>query len=88
LKDLKFNELLQNWCRYESRSPPPFHSYFPANVHPAALDLLKQMLIINPEERITAEEMYSLPYLKEKYEAREADDPMKSVIKLREIMTQ
>ena len=61
-----------------------YHEKIPEHI----VMLLKRIFIINPGERITANEMYSLPYIQEKYETKEVDDPMKSVIKLREIMTE
>jgi serine/threonine protein kinase len=38
-------------------APYPFKSYFPRDVNPVALDLLRKMLVFDPRERCTIEEV-------------------------------
>jgi mitogen-activated protein kinase 3 len=45
--------------------PKPLESYFPAETAPAAVDLLRRMLIFNPEARITVDEALEHSYLAE-----------------------
>jgi serine/threonine protein kinase len=46
-------------------NPKPLESYFPADTAPAAVDLLRRMLIFNPEQRITVDEALEHSYLAE-----------------------
>ena len=51
--------------RYKGREPPEFETLFPRHVNPLALDLLRKMLEINPDKRITVEDALVHPYLRE-----------------------
>lgn len=47
------------------RAPPPFHTLFPPNTNPVAIDLLSKMMTFHPDDRITVEQALSHPYLKD-----------------------
>lgn len=40
-----------------------FEDLLPASTPPEALDLLKRLLVFNPEKRLTAEEALEHPYV-------------------------
>ena len=56
---------LDSLLRNSGRQPPQFESLFPRHVNPQALDLLRRMLEINPDKRISVEDALLHPYLKE-----------------------
>lgn len=47
------------------RSPPAFHTLFPQNTSPIAIDLLSKMLAFHPDDRCTVEQALAHPYLKD-----------------------
>lgn len=47
------------------RAPPPFHTLFPPNTSPVAIDLLAKMLTFHPDDRVTVEQALAHPYLKD-----------------------
>jgi serine/threonine protein kinase len=49
---------------FQEKITRPFHLHFPPKTSLLAIDLLKRMLAIDPNERITAEEALKHPYLK------------------------
>lgn len=44
---------------------PPFSSFFPSTVNPLAVELLSQMLQVNPDDRLTVTQALEHPYLKD-----------------------
>uniref|UniRef100_A0A8D0H520 mitogen-activated protein kinase n=1 Tax=Sphenodon punctatus TaxID=8508 RepID=A0A8D0H520_SPHPU len=50
--------------RMSSRRRVTFEELLPASAPPEALDLLKKLLVFNPEKRLTAEEALEHPYVK------------------------
>ena len=56
-----------NFVQAAARARPaqPFHTYFPSNSNPAAIDILSKMLQFCPDERISVEEALAHHYLKD-----------------------
>lgn len=65
LRFVDSKEGLKEISRIEPHRPPPFHTWFPPNTNPLALDLLEKMLKFNPDDRITVEAALAHPYLKD-----------------------
>ena len=61
LECFHFIGALNTMLQYESHQPPPFESLFPRHANPMALDLLKRMLVINPERRIDVDNALTHP---------------------------
>ena len=52
-------------ARVSNLPVPSFHSFFPPNCNPLAIDLLSQMLKVHPDDRISVNEALEHPYLKD-----------------------
>jgi len=50
---------------YEGMEPPVFESFFPPDTNPLAIDILKKMLKLHPDDRISVEAALRHPYLKD-----------------------
>ncbi|XP_069077265.1 mitogen-activated protein kinase 15 isoform X2 [Pleurodeles waltl] len=49
--------------RMSSRQKLPFEELFPSSTPPEAVDLVKKLLVFNPDKRLTAEEALQHPYV-------------------------
>ena len=54
--------LLPAYVEFEARQPLRFQDIFGANAGPQTTSLLKQMLVLNPAQRITAAQALEHPY--------------------------